>query len=196
MSPDTAHVKEVVRRHWAARAAGFDAGPTHGLLSDAQRAAWANRLRRWAGTTPLDVLDVGCGTGFLALQLAALGHRARGIDVAEEMLAIARDKAVQAGLALTFERADAEVLPYDDRSFDLLVERHVIWTLPQPADALAEWSRVLRRRGRLILIEGNCARVPLVTTTTPRLPRRCRCTAASQRRTWARFSARPASPTS
>jgi len=83
---DLATVKDVVRRHWAGRAADFDVGPTHGLLTERQRAAWSERLVRWAGREPLDVLDVGCGTGFLALQLAQMGHRVIGIDVADEML--------------------------------------------------------------------------------------------------------------
>ena len=127
-NPDALHVKKVVRQHWAARAADFDSGPTHGLLSDAQRAAWQQRLQAWSGARPLDVLDVGCGTGFVALQLAALGHRASGVDVADEMLQLARSKAAAANLAARFQTGDAEQLPSADASFDLVIERHVIWT--------------------------------------------------------------------
>lgn len=152
---DADRVKEAVRRHWAARAADFDAGPTHGLLNDAQRQAWQARLQAWSGAQPLDVVDVGCGTGFLALQLAALGHRASGVDVAEEMLDLARAKAAAAGLEAHFERGDAERLPFADDSFDLVIERHVIWTLPEPDVALREWARVLRGAGRAVLIEGD-----------------------------------------
>ena len=152
---DLTFVKDVVRRHWAEHAAGFDAGPTHGLLSDAQRVAWSSHLRGWAGAEPLDVLDVGCRTGFLALQLAAEGHRVTGIDVADEMLALAREKADRDGTTVRFQSADAERLPFNDASFDLLVERHVIWTLPDPSSALREWRRVLRPKGRLLLIEGQ-----------------------------------------
>jgi ubiquinone/menaquinone biosynthesis C-methylase UbiE len=155
---DADHVKEVVRRHWAARAADFDAGATHGLLNDAQRQAWHARLQAWSGEPPLDVLDVGCGTGFLALQLAALGHRAVGVDVANEMLELARGKAHAAALAARFEQADAEQLPFADARFDLVIERHVIWTLPEPEAALREWARVLRQGGRVLLIEGDWRR--------------------------------------
>ncbi len=157
---DADHVKDVVRRHWSARAADFDTGPTHGLLSDEQRAAWQARLAAWSrGSEPqLDVLDVGCGTGFLALQLAELGHRAVGVDVADDMLQLARGKAAGAGLTARFELADAEQLPFADAMFDLVIERHVIWTLPQPDADLREWARVLRPGGRVLLIEGDWQR--------------------------------------
>jgi ubiquinone/menaquinone biosynthesis C-methylase UbiE len=151
-------VKDVVRRHWAARAADFDSGPTHGLLSEAQRQAWNRRLHAWSGAPPLDVLDVGCGTGFIALQLAAAGHRASGVDMANEMLELARAKAAAAGLSVRFEVGDAERLPFAAESFDLVLERHVIWTLPAPEVALREWARVLRPGGRVVLVEGDWRR--------------------------------------
>jgi len=153
---DVAAVKDAVRRHWAIRAATFDDAPNHGLHTPAQAAAWQIRLRRWAGPDPVNALDIGCGTGFLALQLASLGHLVLGIDAAQEMLALAQAKATRDGLSnATFECADAERLPYQAGAFDMVIERHVLWTLPQPALALAEWRRVLRLAGRLVLIEGD-----------------------------------------
>jgi ubiquinone/menaquinone biosynthesis C-methylase UbiE len=147
-------VKDTVRRHWSGRATTFDDAPNHGLHTDAQRQAWLNLIQSWAGPSPIDALDVGCGTGFLALQLATLGHRAVGIDGSEQMLGLARSKAGQAGLSVDLRLADAEALPFASASFDLVVERHVLWTLPNPAGALADWARVLRPAGRLVLIEG------------------------------------------
>jgi ubiquinone/menaquinone biosynthesis C-methylase UbiE len=146
-------VQETILRHWTDRAATFDDDPDHGLHTEAQREAWRALLQRWAGAEPLDTLDVGCGTGFLALQLAELGHRAAGVDGAEAMLTLARAKASQAGLAIDFRLADAAELPFAPTSFDLVIERDVLWTLPDPAAALAEWARVLRPGGRLLLIE-------------------------------------------
>src|SRR5206468_6300757 len=66
----------------------------------------------------------------------------------------ARDKAAAQGLAVRFEPADAEHLPYPDGSFDLVISRHVLWTLPHPEEALDEWLRVLRPGGRLAIIDG------------------------------------------
>ena len=117
-------------------------------------------IQRWAGPVPTDALDVGCGTGFLALQLAGLGHRVVGVDGAEAMLTVARAKASQAGLAIDFQLADAAVLPFAAASFDLVIERHVLWTLLDPAAALADWGRVLRPGGRLILIDHPGRRGP------------------------------------
>lgn len=148
-------IKQSVAAHWSRRAASFDAGPTHGLLNPAQDGAWRDLLAHLAPAIPaMDVLDVGCGTGFLALLLAEAGHRATGIDLAETMLALARDKAERLGLAVAFQAADAEAPPFRPGSFDLVVERHVLWTLPDPARALASWQALLRPGGRLALIEG------------------------------------------
>jgi ubiquinone/menaquinone biosynthesis C-methylase UbiE len=146
-------VRDTIRRHWTDRAATYDDNAVRSLHSEAQREAWLTLIQRWAGAEPLDALDVGCGTGFLALQLAELGHRAVGVDGAEAMLTLARAKASQAGLEIEFRLADAAELPFAPASFDLIIERHVLWTLPNPAAALAEWARVLRPGGRLILIE-------------------------------------------
>src|SRR5215212_8316729 len=151
--PTPTFVQDAIRRHWTGRAATYDNDGDHGLHSEAQRQAWLDLIRRWAGDKPLDALDGGCGTAFLALQLAGLGHRAVGVDGTEAMLALARAKASQAKLGIDFRLADAAELPFPPASFDLVIERHVIWTLPDPAAALADWARVLRPGGRLLLIE-------------------------------------------
>ena len=150
-------VKTAVSRYWSGRAAEFDQGPSHGVLNEAQHQAWLALLREVAGPPPLTVLDVGCGTGFLAMRMAELGHTAVGIDLAEEMLAAAQRKAEGSGLAVTFRRGDAEAPPPDGAPFDVILERHVIWTLPQPREAMRAWRALLKPGGQLILIEGMFA---------------------------------------
>jgi len=156
----TDDVKTIVAQHWNRRAANFDEGASHGLLNAAQDQAWRMLLARIAGAAPLDVLDVGCGTGFLALLLAEAGHRATGIDMADAMLAQARAKAAARGQVVRFERADAEAPPFAPASFDLIVERHVIWTLPDPTRALRSWHDLLRPGGRVALVEGDWDMAP------------------------------------
>jgi 2-polyprenyl-3-methyl-5-hydroxy-6-metoxy-1,4-benzoquinol methylase len=148
-------IKDLVRQHWDWRAADFDREASHGLLNDTQSRAWHELINRVAGAVSLDALDVGCGTGFLSLLLAELGHRVIGIDVAEAMLAMARRKAAGNGLSVDFRHADAEAPDLPAGSFDLIVERHLLWTLPHPASALDSWRHLLRRNGRLVLIEGH-----------------------------------------
>src|SRR6266851_4951505 len=149
-------VKQQVAAHWGKRAAHFDEDFGHSIRTEAERAAWDRILdlalpRR--GT--LDALDAGCGTGFLSLELAGRGHRVTGIDFAPAMLAEAKKKAVAQSLAIRFEEADAEQLPFPNASFDLVMSRHVLWTLPHPEAAIDEWIRVLRPDGRLVSMDSQ-----------------------------------------
>jgi ubiquinone/menaquinone biosynthesis C-methylase UbiE len=149
-------VKRQVAAHWGRRAAHFDKDFGHSIRTAAERAAWDRVvdliLPRKA---PLDALDAGCGTGFLSFELAARGHRVTGIDFAPAMLVEARRKAVESGVSIRFEPGDAEQLPFAGGSFDLIVSRHVLWTLPHPEAAIDEWIRVLRPGGRLAVIDGQ-----------------------------------------
>ena len=149
-------VKQQVAAHWGRRAAHFDEDFGHSIRTPAERAAWDRIFDLvLGGRDALDVLDAGSGTGFLSLELASRGHRVTGIDFAPAMLAEARRKAAEQGAAISFEEADAEQLPFAPGSFDLVVSRHVLWTLPHPQAAIDEWKRVLRPGGRLAVIDGQ-----------------------------------------
>src|SRR5438093_13688868 len=105
----TAHeIKTAVSRYWSGRAAGFDQAPSHNVLTETQHQAWLALLREVAGPPPLTVLDVGCGTGFLAMRMAELGHTAVGIDLADEARAAAQRKAVDSRLPVTSRRGEPE----------------------------------------------------------------------------------------
>src|SRR5215472_16756726 len=148
-------VKEQVAAHWDRRAAHFDEDFGHSIRTAAERAAWQrifDLVRPSRGA--LDALDVGCGTGFLSLELAQRGDRVTGIDFAPSMLARAERKAAERGLDVRFQQADAEQLPIAPASFDLVISRHLLWTLPHPKAAIDEWLRVLRPGGRLVVVDG------------------------------------------
>ncbi|MBM3941255.1 MAG: class I SAM-dependent methyltransferase [SAR202 cluster bacterium] len=148
-------VKRLVRQHWDGRAPTFDEGADHSAHSQAQHDAWIAALRQITGGRRQRILDIGCGTGFLALLLAELGNAVDGIDLAPRMLELARQKAAERRLWAHFSEGDAERLRADDAYYDMVIERHVIWTLPNPGAALREWSRVVKPGGPIVLIEGN-----------------------------------------
>jgi ubiquinone/menaquinone biosynthesis C-methylase UbiE len=157
MTPGPADVvKRQVAAHWDRRAAHFDEDFGHSIRTPAERAAWDRILDLIvADRGALDVLDVGCGTGFLAFELAGRGHRVVGVDFAPAMIEAARRKAAERPASVRFEAADAEQLPFAAGRFDLVVSRHVLWTLPHPDAAIDEWIRVLRPGGRLAVIDSR-----------------------------------------
>ncbi len=143
------------RDYWDGEAATFDQEPDHGLTDPATRDAWRALLREHLPPAPCDVVDLGCGTGTLSALLAQDGHRVRGLDFAPAMVDAARAKHAAAGLDVEVVVADAGDPPYDEDSVDVVLVRHVLWAMPDPAQALRRWIALLRPGGRLLLVEGR-----------------------------------------
>jgi ubiquinone/menaquinone biosynthesis C-methylase UbiE len=99
-----------------------------------------------------EALEVGCGTGFFLLNLAQAGVLAKGhvTDISPGMVEVAQQNAAALGLAVDGRVADAETLPYDDASFDLVVGHAVLHHVPDVEQALREVLRVLRPGGRFV----------------------------------------------
>lgn len=104
-----------------------------------------------------EILDVGCGTGNLSLELARMGARVTGIDISDEMLEVARRKADAEGLRIAFLKGDFMNLPFAANSFDKVVSVTALEFAPDLKAALEECYRVLRPGGRLVVgvIGGN-----------------------------------------
>jgi ubiquinone/menaquinone biosynthesis C-methylase UbiE len=98
-----------------------------------------------------DVLDAGCGTGRYALRLAQAGARVCGLDGCEEMLAVARRKAAEAGLEIDLRLGDVTHLPYPDACFDIAICALTLCHVADIRGAVAELARVLRPGGRLVV---------------------------------------------
>ncbi len=96
-----------------------------------------------------EVLDLAAGTGRLAQKAARLGARVTAIDSSDPMVTLARQQAEDAGLELSFDQGDIEYLPYDDRSFDVLVSNFGLIFAPDHANVAAELARVARPGARL-----------------------------------------------
>lgn len=95
-----------------------------------------------------DVVDVGCGTGNVAIQAAQAGGRVTGVDLAPEMLAKADAGARAAGVDLALVEGDAEALPLPAHSADVVVSAFGCMFAPRHSVAAGEIMRVLRPGGR------------------------------------------------
>lgn len=144
-----------VSAHWDRRAATFDEEPDHGLADPVVRDAWVRRLAAWLPDPPAHVADLGCGTGSLAVLVAALGHDVTASDIAPAMVERARRKAVAAGVDVEVAVADAAAPGLAAGSVDVVLARHLVWTLPEPEPAIDRWASLLRPDGRLVMIEGR-----------------------------------------
>jgi SAM-dependent methyltransferase len=141
-----------VREYWDLDAETYDRSPGHHPRTRLELSVWAASLRRLLPPPPARVLDVGAGTGFVSLLLAGQGYRVTALDLAPAMLARLREKAERRGLAVEIIEGSAGEAPLD--GFDAIVERHLVWTLPDPQGALEAWRRAAPT-GTLVLIESS-----------------------------------------
>ena len=144
-----------MRAVWDGQAATFDDEPDHGLRDPAVRRAWTTLLLPLLPAASSLILDVGCGTGSLAVLLAAAGHEVCGVDSSGRMLEQARAKAAAVDASAVFVQADARRLPFAPATFDLVLGRHLLWAFDDPDPVLAGWVERLKPPGRLVLVEGR-----------------------------------------
>jgi ubiquinone/menaquinone biosynthesis C-methylase UbiE len=109
--------------------------------------------RQWAcSQTRGEVLEIAVGTGRNLAHYPA-GARLTGIELSDEMLAIARRRATDLGIDADLRRGDAQALEFADDSFDTVVITLALCTIPDDRGAVREVRRVLRPGGRLVLLE-------------------------------------------
>lgn len=136
-----------IKAYWDWRAKYYDQSPGHSGFEEEWKKFLGKKLN-----SESKVLDVGTGTGFVALLLAELGYEVVGIDISEEMLKVARKKAEKRNLKVEFKIRNAEKLDFSDEEFDAVISRHLLWTLRDPKACIEEFKRVARNK--VIAIDG------------------------------------------
>lgn len=139
--------------------------PDYEAIKQKQQAAWASGDYAVVGVTlqlvgerlceAVDiragerVLDVAAGNGNATLAAARQFAEVTSTDYVAALLDVARDRAVAERLAVTFQQADAEALPFADGSFDLVLSTFGVMFAPNHVQAASELSRVVRKGGRI-----------------------------------------------
>ena len=148
-------------RPGAARRLFAPLGPTYDryarLLSFGQDPRWRMFMVSRVGARPGDrVLDVACGTGAVAIELARrYACSVVGVDQSANMLAAGRERVAAAGLGarIALEQGLAERLPFEDASFDHVTFTYLLRYVDDPAATLAELARVVRPGGMVAALE-------------------------------------------
>ena len=139
---------------WDAEAEAYDEPADHGLLDPEVREAWRALLLDLLPPAPARVAEMGSGTGTLSVLLADEGYDVDGVDFSPEMVRRAEAKAAGRP-GVRFVQADASRPPLAAGAYDAVLCRHVLWAMPDPADALRRWTRLLDGPGTLVLVEGR-----------------------------------------
>jgi demethylmenaquinone methyltransferase / 2-methoxy-6-polyprenyl-1,4-benzoquinol methylase len=142
------------------------------LMSFGLHRAWKDALVTAVNppkNRPFALVDIAGGTGDVATRIVAAGGsdtRATVCDINADMLAVGRERAEARGLggAITFTEANAEALPFKDRSFDAATIAFGIRNVPRIETALAEAYRVLKIGGRFACLEFSAVNVPCLDT--------------------------------
>lgn len=133
------------------------------VLSYGQDRRWKQRLAALSGAGPATrVLDLACGTGDIAFELARRGARVVGLDITHRMIELARAKVSSTGPSVAFLTGDMMAIPFPDEQFDVVTTGYGIRNVPQMAPAIAEIRRVLRPGGMLLSLDFNRPAQPFV----------------------------------
>lgn len=155
------NIKDKVESYWTKRADSFFE-LRHDEIESEKSAKWLEEIKQLlpAGKS-LNILDLGCGTGYFEVILGREGHKVTGIDLTEEMITKANEMIRIYGLDSNDVKAmvgDAENVAFADESFDFVITRNLTWTLPHPIDAYKDWYRVLKKGGVLLNFDAEYAK--------------------------------------
>lgn len=142
-----------MNEYWSRWAREYETYQKERLSNPGELEAWERVWAQKLPSPPAQVLDVGTGSGHVAMICAGLGHRVTGIDLADGMLSQAR---LKAGYSISpqFSTGDAQDPPFEAESYDAITARYVLWTLRNPEAALDRWRQILRPGGTLVVVDS------------------------------------------
>ena len=149
-------ISEIIRDYWTERSRTYSDSTLQELYGDnAQN--WENILYGDIDKNQnLKILDIGTGPGMFAVLLGRNPNfEVSAVDSSKGMIEQATQNAQKFGAKVNFQLLDAQQLPFEDDTFDVIVTRNVTWNLPHPKDAYKEWKRVLKKGGKMINFDSN-----------------------------------------
>ena len=115
-------IKKELREYWNTQGSIYD----FGYESEEECFFWQQELMQILGDKPLKILDMGTGTGFLAMNLTILGHEVTCLDFSEDMVSQARTKMQWHSLSWKLVMGDAEDPDFPDDIFDAVICRYLL----------------------------------------------------------------------
>ena len=122
---------ETIRSYWNTRADGYSKSVME-EMEDAQKEGtyWKTLLDKYLPKADNPkVLDLGCGPGFFTMMLGQRGCQMTAFDYSDGMLNQAKQNAASAGVTAEFVQGDAQKLPFEDETFDMIVTRNLTWNI-------------------------------------------------------------------
>ncbi len=145
-------IKTSIKKYWNWRSRSYCFDKDKSIKT---AESWESVLKDLVSGNPgKNAIDIGTGRGQFAVYLAWLGFCVTGIDLSENMISQAKENAKKNELAIDFKTQDAEDLQFNDNTFDVVVSRNLLWTLPDPYKAVKEWSRILKPGGTIVISDG------------------------------------------
>lgn len=151
-------LKEQTVQYWTKRVEGFSALRKKEFLGE-KHDQWLRELMSYLPHQEgLSILDIGTGTGFFSMLLAAASHHVTGIDLTADMIEEAKRISASLHLPATFLVMDAENPDFAPASFDAIVTRNLTWCLPHLPEAYCAWHRILKPGGLLLNFDADYCR--------------------------------------
>lgn len=140
--------------YWQDRSESYSDQNMAQLFSD-KKVAWESLIfGQVTENRRLDILDIGTGPGFFAFLSALRGHNVTAADMSPDMLEKAAENARLVGADINFKQV-GRMLPFENKSFDLIMSRDVTWTLTDPEEQLRHWADKLKVGGTMVYFDSE-----------------------------------------